>query len=128
MLTPSGRMAADVRAFEDGEYILSRGYVNQFANEVNGTQKGPRVGDSDIESDDEAAFNEKQGDSGQEGDPTDGVVDTNGIDGCIKHWKANASEDKKRMWSMFDESGIFLSACRHHMILWGADMVRSGEL
>lgn len=120
-------MAADLRVF-DGEYILSREYVNRFANEVTGTQKGPRVGESDDESDEEAAINEgTQGASGQ-GDPTDGVMDTDGIDGCIKHWKANASDDKKRMWSMFDEAGIFLSACRHHMILWGADMVRSGEL
>lgn len=126
MLTLGGRTAGDIRVPEDSEYFLSRDYVDQFADEVRGTQKGPYVGEDDDESDGEPIAGDEA--PTQEGDPTDGVVDADGIDGCIKHWKANASDDKKRMWAMFDEAGIFLSACRHHMILWGADMVRSGEL
>lgn len=47
---------------------------------------------------------------------------------CSKNWKAAASDEKKRMWSIFDETGIFVSACRHGLVLWVADMVRSGEL
>ncbi|PCH43265.1 hypothetical protein WOLCODRAFT_47945, partial [Wolfiporia cocos MD-104 SS10] len=34
----------------------------------------------------------------------------------------------KKMWAIFDETGIFSSACRHRFILWLMDMVRSGEL
>ncbi|KAF9530494.1 hypothetical protein CPB83DRAFT_748578, partial [Crepidotus variabilis] len=34
----------------------------------------------------------------------------------------------KRMWNVFDESGLFASACRHGLILWIADLVQSGEL
>lgn len=47
---------------------------------------------------------------------------------CVKNWKAASSEEKKCMWSIFDESGVFVSACRHGLILWVIDMVRSGEL
>ncbi|KAG2157044.1 hypothetical protein DEU56DRAFT_867153 [Suillus clintonianus] len=41
---------------------------------------------------------------------------------------AAANEEKKHMWSVFDETGIFVSACRHGLLLWVTDMVRSGEL
>ncbi|KIP01438.1 hypothetical protein PHLGIDRAFT_38684, partial [Phlebiopsis gigantea 11061_1 CR5-6] len=34
----------------------------------------------------------------------------------------------KRMWAIFEEAGIFACACRHGLILWLVDMVRSGEL
>lgn len=34
----------------------------------------------------------------------------------------------KRMWAVFDETGIFLCLCRHGFCLLIADMVRSGEL
>lgn len=47
---------------------------------------------------------------------------------CVKNWKAASADEKKKMWSMFEESGIFASACRHGCILWLVDMVRSGEL
>lgn len=33
-----------------------------------------------------------------------------------------------KMWGVFDETGIFLSLCRHGFALLVADMVRSGEL
>jgi hypothetical protein len=32
------------------------------------------------------------------------------------------------MFSIFDESGIFVTACRHQIILLACDMVKSGEL
>lgn len=86
------------------------------------------------------------------GDPTDGRstdanVDTPSVDtpssagddvekalvekiraACVSNWKAASADDKKKMWSIFDESGVFACACRHGFCLWLADMVRSGEL
>lgn len=50
------------------------------------------------------------------------------IGACVKNWKAASAEEKKRTWDIFDECGIFAAACRHGMILWLIDMVRSGEL
>ncbi|KAJ3541684.1 hypothetical protein NM688_g6049 [Phlebia brevispora] len=121
MLTVGGRQAADVRVWE-GDYFLQPSYVDQFANEVRKSQKGPYVPQDaeDDGSDDDSI-------DGDAGDPTDGAgIPT--VDGCAKNWKANAAEEKKRMWSMFHESGIFMGACRHHMITWSCDMIRSGEL
>jgi hypothetical protein len=34
----------------------------------------------------------------------------------------------KKMWGIFDETGIFLALCRHGFTLVIADMVMSGEL
>lgn len=50
------------------------------------------------------------------------------LEQCVKNWKAAAGEEKKQMWRMFDESGLFASACRHGFVLWIVDIVRSGEL
>ena len=47
---------------------------------------------------------------------------------CVKNWKAAAEDDKKRMWAIFDEAGVFACACRHGFVLWILDMIRSGEL
>ncbi|KAG2364871.1 hypothetical protein BDR07DRAFT_1278689 [Suillus spraguei] len=32
------------------------------------------------------------------------------------------------MWAIFDGTGIFIAACRHGIMLWYADMVKSGKL
>ncbi|KAJ7701088.1 hypothetical protein B0H17DRAFT_1157764 [Mycena rosella] len=43
-------------------------------------------------------------------------------------WKNMSEEITARMWGIFDETGIFLSLCRHGFVLLIADMVKSGEL
>ena len=48
-------------------------------------------------------------------------------DTCVSNWKAAANDEKKRMWSIFDECGIFACSCRHSITMWVCDMVRSGE-
>ena len=49
------------------------------------------------------------------------------LENCTSNWKAVVSMEKKRMWGVFDETGIFASACPHGFVLWLADMVQSGE-
>ncbi len=61
-----------------------------------------------------------------EGDPTDGSPGVEST--CTKNWKAAAADEKKRTWDIFEETGIFAAACRHAIMLWVIDMVRSGEL
>ncbi|KAM6493444.1 hypothetical protein JOM56_011578, partial [Amanita muscaria] len=34
----------------------------------------------------------------------------------------------KRMFVLFEETGIFIAACRHRTILYACDMIKSGEL
>jgi hypothetical protein len=87
--------------------------VDSFANEVV-SHAAPLQEDTEPEDD------ENNIDS-----PTGSLTDNSP---CWKNWKAAAAEEKKRMWGIFDETGIFACACRHGHILWFADMVRSGEL
>ncbi|KAG2116140.1 hypothetical protein DEU56DRAFT_874197 [Suillus clintonianus] len=47
---------------------------------------------------------------------------------CVDQWQNAGPEQRKRMFSVFDESGIFIAACRHRLILLTCDMVKSGEL
>ena len=47
---------------------------------------------------------------------------------CADRWKNMKDEITKKMWGIFDETGIFLSLCRHGFSLVIADMVQSGEL
>lgn len=70
------------------------------------------------------------------------MVDNNGIDEewdnvddadgeevpCTTRYKAAAADEKKKMWAIFEETGFFVSTCRHSLILWFSDMIRSGEL
>ncbi|KAJ3519263.1 hypothetical protein NMY22_g13286 [Coprinellus aureogranulatus] len=47
---------------------------------------------------------------------------------CAQRWTNMNEEATSRMWAVFDETGIFLSLCRHGFALVLCDMVRSGEL
>lgn len=141
-----GRTAADTRTLEDAEYFLPREYVDRFANETRGKKlKGPRIpAQTGHDEGDGSEWSDESADeaSDVEGDPTDGAranpndVDTTSasalkrraIEACVKNWKAAAADEKKSMWEIFDETGIFAAACRHGLLLLLVDMVRSGEL
>ncbi|KAI0349439.1 hypothetical protein OH77DRAFT_1507473 [Trametes cingulata] len=129
MAPTGGRANGDPRVF-DSDYILPREFVNQFAHEVKSRQqqKKPDVPDDESTAAPEELPPEEAplGAELMEGDPTDGVPD--GINPCASNWKAAAAESNKRMWGIFDETGIFACCCRHGLILWFVDMVRSSEL
>ncbi|KIM59696.1 hypothetical protein SCLCIDRAFT_27102 [Scleroderma citrinum Foug A] len=46
---------------------------------------------------------------------------------CAGRWKNMKDQHTVRMWSIFDETGIFIAVCRHGFSLVIADMVRSSE-
>ncbi|KAJ7744324.1 hypothetical protein B0H16DRAFT_1322164, partial [Mycena metata] len=47
---------------------------------------------------------------------------------CEERWKNLAEDSTKKMWGVYDETGIFLMLCRHSFVLWAINMIRSGEL
>ncbi|KAG1781182.1 hypothetical protein EV702DRAFT_1177492 [Suillus placidus] len=47
---------------------------------------------------------------------------------CTARWRNAGPEQRKKMFSVFDESGIFIAACRHRFVLVACNMIRSGEL
>lgn len=135
MLPVGQRVAADTRLFES-DYILPRAFVDRFQNEVKKPPKASRqprkvASRRELNADGSESENSSDdSDSEPAGDPTDGAENATreGVDQCVKNWKAAKSDDKKRTWAIYDETGIYASACRHGFILWICDMVRSGEL
>ncbi|KAJ7022152.1 hypothetical protein C8F04DRAFT_1272872 [Mycena alexandri] len=47
---------------------------------------------------------------------------------CKERWKNLGEDVTKKMWGVYDETGVFVCLCRHSFVLMIADMVRSGEL
>ncbi|KAG1738873.1 uncharacterized protein EDB91DRAFT_1237656 [Suillus paluster] len=47
---------------------------------------------------------------------------------CVDRWRNATPEARKRMFSVFQKSGIFVAVCHHGFLLSICDMVRSGEL
>jgi Kyakuja-Dileera-Zisupton transposase len=60
--------------------------------------------------------------------PGDVASGASAITVCIERWRNAGPDDRKRMWQMFAETGIFLAACRHGFILLICDMIQSGDL
>ncbi|THU89589.1 hypothetical protein K435DRAFT_821344 [Dendrothele bispora CBS 962.96] len=120
MASLGDRRTGDARVFQGSDYFLPVEFVNKYADEVK--SKPENKTGSDDEDEDEAQDNDN---NFEDGDPTDG---SSLLSTCTKNWKAASADSKKRMWNIFDETGLFASACRHGLILWLADMVRSGEL
>ncbi|RPD78575.1 hypothetical protein L226DRAFT_457563 [Lentinus tigrinus ALCF2SS1-7] len=120
-VAPAGnRKVGDTHKYKSDYYIPSE-IVEKYANEVKSHQTQPHVEVPDGNDDDAAS---DDGSPGQEGDPTDGAP----VSSCASNWKAAASDEKKKMWAIFEETGVFASACRHGFVLWLIDMIRSGEL
>ncbi|KAJ3761727.1 hypothetical protein EV360DRAFT_92860 [Lentinula raphanica] len=47
---------------------------------------------------------------------------------CADRWMNLSEELTAKMWGVYEETGIFLSLCRHSFVLLVVDMVNSGEL
>ena len=47
---------------------------------------------------------------------------------CVRRWRNAGPEQRKKMFALFEESGIFIASCRHRFVLLVCDMIRSGEL
>lgn len=47
---------------------------------------------------------------------------------CGDRWKAANAVDNPEALTVFDQTGIFLLTCRHHIVEKIAEMVKSGEL
>ena len=117
-----------------GDYMLPREYVDQFKDEVPPRSVSHKV-DICMFINCNAPLQSKQKGKGAEVndniEPTDDWADIDENDPlhiCINRWHNTGPEQRKRMFKMFDESGIFLCACRHGVILLMCDMVQSGEL
>ncbi|KAG6875748.1 hypothetical protein C0992_002541 [Termitomyces sp. T32_za158] len=110
------QQVGDSWCFNDSNYFLSSDFVDQYAGEV---KARPPTVPTDKDEDDALKT--------LEGNPTDGDV-FSGPTGCTDNWKAAAKDEKKKMWAIFSESGIFSSVYQHGFILWIIDMISSSEI
>lgn len=106
------RRVQDMRPFTESDYLLSPEYVDQYKDEVK-SRRGPAVPDDNSDED-------------MGGEYT--AQDPNTRPECTTKFRAAAADYKKTTWGIFEETGWFVSACRHSLILWFCDMLRSGEL
>ncbi|TFY51052.1 hypothetical protein EVJ58_g10764 [Rhodofomes roseus] len=113
------RQQGDSRVFSRSGYYLPRELVEEYSNEVQSRGR-TQTDDDDADAQPETVSPDA------EGDPTDGGPEDEDIAICTQNWKA--AQESKSMWGVFEETGVFASACRHGLVLWLVDMVRSGEL
>ncbi|KAI0245147.1 hypothetical protein BJV78DRAFT_1140924 [Lactifluus subvellereus] len=64
----------------------------------------------------------------EDSDAWTNVDNSSAVFSCIERWHNAGPEQRKRMFAMFAESGIFIVACRHGNILLACDMIQSSEL
>ncbi|KAI0749268.1 hypothetical protein C8Q80DRAFT_1269169 [Daedaleopsis nitida] len=125
------RNIADTREFVDSDYYLLSDYVDRYKDEVKNTRECAHArGEDIIEDDGDGTWSDEEGEPGEhkgEG-PADFAGAADMLRECTKNWKSAVRDETKKMWGVFDETGIFAAACRHGFILWIIDMVRSGEL
>ncbi|KAG6865109.1 hypothetical protein C0993_008272 [Termitomyces sp. T159_Od127] len=126
------RQVGDTRTFDESDYYLDREFVDQYADEVkkstrpsaDSTQVVSSDGDNDGALSDEDQCPDNNARDLTDGASSDGATHTP----CAENWKAAAAKSNKKMWAIFEETGIFVGACHHGLILWIMDMLRSGEL
>lgn len=99
--------------------FIARDTVDEFAHEVQ-SRRPRRTNDENPEPGSTGAR-----DVAEEGLPIDGHV---GESICADRWANLADDSKKRMISIFEETGVFAAVCRHGTVLKACDMIRSGEL
>ncbi|KAG6377662.1 hypothetical protein JVT61DRAFT_14427 [Boletus reticuloceps] len=47
---------------------------------------------------------------------------------CVNRWRNAGPEFRKKVLSVFCETGIFIASCQHHFVLLICDMIKSGKL
>ncbi|EPQ55524.1 hypothetical protein GLOTRDRAFT_75671 [Gloeophyllum trabeum ATCC 11539] len=67
-------------------------------------------------------------DSADPDDDWEEESDSDPVATCIERWRNAGPEQRKKMFKLFDEAGIFVVACRHGVVVLVCDIVRSGEL
>ncbi|KAG1888306.1 hypothetical protein F4604DRAFT_1877422 [Suillus subluteus] len=106
-----GRKVGDRRVFKS-DYFLDPEFVDKFADEV---KPDPQPSDANV-----TTTQHLHGEHVS--------TATAPTSACTDNWKAARADTKKKSWGIFEETGVFACACRHGIIQWIVDMIRSGEL
>ncbi|KZV82873.1 hypothetical protein EXIGLDRAFT_626428, partial [Exidia glandulosa HHB12029] len=115
---------ADTRVFET-DYRIPPAEVDVYANEVKKRVMPTKAVSRDLKkqvSEVDASSWTTLNEPGEPGDdaPKPSV--------CAGRWKNAKAEHHKTAPGMYDQTGVFVCVCRHGLVLWFAEMVRSGKL
>ncbi|KAI0040590.1 hypothetical protein FA95DRAFT_1502613 [Auriscalpium vulgare] len=108
----------DERVFESS-YFQTPQQVDVFKDEVKPRKRRAREEDvQDVEEDEQLNTN-----------PTEGLpTDVGGPTKCTDRWVTENASSTGKTAVVFEQTGIFIGACRHGMVELVQEMVRSGEL
>lgn len=112
----------------ESELFIERAEVDDLQDEVQSKSARTRQdkeGNANATTEPAGKRRRKGKDTSEEGTPVDGVAEETP---CTTRWVNLASDSQKRMWGIFEETGIFIAACRHGVVFAICDMIRSGEL
>jgi hypothetical protein len=115
----------DTRSIESDRWVPPE-EVDQFKDEVK-----PRVSGASVNLIRHADFiqaTKKKEDVVDTNDDWEDVEDNSLGIRCVNRWRNAGPEERKRMFDLFEESGIFIASCRHRLVLLACDMIKSGEL
>jgi len=117
------------------ERWLSAEQVSRFADEVKAQSVGANIihfystnGSIAVQSKKKGKGSTMDNANDFEDDWEDDLSETDPTRICIECWRNASPQERKKMYQMFDECGIFLCACRHGIVLLMCSMIRSGEL
>ncbi|PPR04386.1 hypothetical protein CVT24_013215 [Panaeolus cyanescens] len=128
MGTVGVRQVADVRVYEC-DYFIPTEEVDRWTLADVRASKGPEVPNES--NDDDGLWDDDETSADPSNDEKIPNPLSDGVDAkvseCVRNWKAAQTDSKKRAMGMFEETGWFAGGCRHGLIFWVADMIRSGE-
>ncbi|KAG0703468.1 hypothetical protein DFH29DRAFT_981912 [Suillus ampliporus] len=104
MASVGSRQIADMQCFVESNYLLPCDFIDTFAHNIP-PQDAVVTADANID----------------DGDTTENQPEPENpiAADCSKNWKAAAGDEKKCMWGIFEETGIFVAVCRHRFLLCG---------
>ncbi|KIJ27126.1 hypothetical protein M422DRAFT_215978 [Sphaerobolus stellatus SS14] len=105
------------------DYWIDSTTVDVFKDEVKKAKPSPAADTSATEH-----TMDVDGDTDEITNPGDAAAGADPRSICVERWRNARPEERKKMWAMFVETGIFLAACRHGFVLLICDMIQSGEL
>ncbi|KAH9853435.1 hypothetical protein C2E23DRAFT_698062, partial [Lenzites betulinus] len=120
----SGERRVDLRTTRTDLYLTNE-EVDIFKDEVR-KRKKPADGDEFDSNDDgereEAEWINEDTVTNHVDEPSEGTSL------CAERWRNAGPEARKKMFTLFQITGIFATLCRHGQVLVLCDMIRSGEL
>ncbi|KAI0371572.1 hypothetical protein BV20DRAFT_1035216 [Pilatotrama ljubarskyi] len=107
------REVADTRDFDESDYYLPAAWVDQFKDEVRShrSREARQQATEERAEDDDEWSDVEEDDVEFLEDPTDDFRQ------CTKNWKSAARDKKKKMWGIFNETGIFATASKYALAI-----------